>query len=169
MSDVQKYLEKPADRLVASIIVTVAMLLVATAVSFVLPLWAVLVVLFGPGVLTFSLGGVVVKRQWDYNLSTNQRLAIERYRDADSDTKKMFPADWEKTVRNARGLGPGTDGIGSDRYKLAAAAERIVKAADKRNKSLNVGDDKVIVALKMLEENTDMLEREAKENKEILS
>jgi hypothetical protein len=167
VSDVAKYLDSPSDRLVASIIVTVAMLLVATAVSFVAPLWVVLTVLFGPGILTFALGGTVVKKQWDYQLSTNQRLAIQRYRNADDETKKLFPKDWEKTVRNAsENSGRLKD---NDQYKLAAAAERIVSAAEARKKSLRIGDDKVIVALKMLEENSDMLEREVKENKEILS
>lgn len=169
MSNAAKYLDSPSDRLVSSIIVTVAMLLVATAVSFVAPLWVVLTVLFGPGILTFALGGLVVRKQWDYNLNTSQRLAIERYRNADDETKKLFPKDWEKTVRNAKGLGPNTDGRGSDTYRLAVAAGRIVNAARARQKSLNVGDDNVIVALKVLEENADMLEREAQENKEILS
>lgn len=169
MSSVEKYLGAPSDRLIASIIVTVAMLLPATAVSFMAPLWVVLALIFGPGLLTFTLGGVVVRKQWDYNLNTSQRLAIERYRNADDETKKLFPKDWEKTVRNAKGLGPNTDGRGSDTYRLAVAAGRIVDAAKARQKSLNVGDDNVIVALKVLEENADMLEREAQENKEILS
>lgn len=155
-------LHDPSDRLITSAVMTCVMLLVATGLSFFLPTTMVLMVLFAPGVLTFAFGGALPRRHKMYNLTTNQRLAIERYDNADKETQKLFPKGWVETVRNASG-----EGWNSDQHQLAAAAEKITTAAQKRNQSMNLRDDKVEVALKVLEENTKTLELDAEARKPV--
>lgn len=151
-----------SSRLITSAVMTCIMLLVATGLSFFLPTALVLMVLFAPGVLTFALGGTLPKMHYAHNLSTNQRLAIERYMNADEDTQKSFPKDWVNTVRSA-----STTGHMDEDYRLAAAAEKLVETAKKRQKALKVGNDKVEVALQMLTENTESLERDLESRNEV--
>lgn len=155
-------LHDTSNRLITSAVMTCIMLLVATGLSFFLPTALVLGILAAPGLLTFTFGGMLVRSHPMYNLSTNQRLAIERYREADKETQKMFPKGWEETVRKA-----SNSGHKSDAYQLAAAADKIIKVAQERNQSLNLRDDRVEVALTVLKENTESLEREVKSNQEI--
>lgn len=153
-----------SSRLITSAVMTCIMLLVATGLSFFLPTALVLLVLFAPGVLTFALGGTLPKMHYAHNLSTNQRLAIERYMEADDETKKSFPKDWMNTVRSA-----STTGQMDEDYQLAAAAEKLVNVAKKRQQALKIGNDKVEVALLVLTENIESLERDAESRSEVFS
>lgn len=148
-----KMLEKPSERFVISFIVTVFMLVMGFGLSFVLPAVIVIPLIFTPGVLVFAFGGMIPRRHWTYGLNTNQRLAIERYRNADEETKKYFPEGWEQTVRNAKGLG-----IGSDTYKLAKAAEDIISSSRRYQKKMDTGDDAVVVALTVIRQNKELLD-----------
>jgi hypothetical protein len=155
-------LHDTSNRLITSAVITCIMLLVTTGLSFFLPTALVLTALFAPGVLTFALGGMPSRRHYLYQLSANQRLAIERYENADEDTKKSFPKDWVNTVRSAS----TTQQMDED-YRLAVAAQNLINASKKRQKALKVGNDKVLVALEVLAQNTESLERDADAHKEI--
>ena len=150
------WLKKPEDRWVTALMVAIVMVVVGACLSVVLPVWAVLTVIFAPAVVTGFFGQYLIPKDEFTGLSTNQRLAIERYRSADEATKKLFPEGFEQTVRNATDTN-GQKGYGdNDQYKLAVAAQRILDASKARNDALKVGDDAVIVALQMMTENADM-------------
>jgi hypothetical protein len=144
---------------------TLLMLIVATIVSIFVPHATVLylAIMFGPGVALLTFGGILPRKHWTYGLSANQRLAIERYRHADEETKRLFPENFEQTVRNAKGLdNHGSDGIGSDRYKLAKAADDIITAQRRKREALGVAeDDAVTVALTVMSQNVEALELDA--------
>lgn len=158
------YLHEPSERIIASAMVTCVMMVIGAGLSFVLPLLATLAVIFGPGLLLFALGGTLTRSHYTYGLSTNQRLAIERYLSADTETKKLFPRHFVETVRAAS----TTERMDED-YQLAKAAEEIVTVAGKRRKALKLGDEKVGAALRIMTENVDMLQREVEARKEISS
>lgn len=164
-----KFLAKPADRYMTAFGVTLFMLVVATVLSFFLPAAVYLSIMFAPGVSIALFGGTLPRRHWTYGLNTNQRLAIERYESCDEETKKLFPADFVKTVRNAKGSGPNEDSYGSDTHLLAAAAEKIVKAAAARKAALNVRDDNVEVALEMMRQSVESLELDTAVRQEVES
>jgi hypothetical protein len=155
-------LHDASSRAITAAVITCVMLMVATGLSFFLPVGIVLAVLFTPGLLTFAFGGALTRSHYSYNLSTNQKLAIERYMNADVETKKSFPKDWIETVRSA-----STTGTMDEDYKLALAAEKLVNAAKKRQQSLKLGNDKVEVALQILGEQTESLERDAESLQQI--
>jgi hypothetical protein len=159
-------LHDTSNRVITSAVITCIMLLVATGLSFFLPMAIVLVALFAPGVLTFALGGIPSRRHYMYQLSTNQRLAIQRYMDADDETKKMFPRDWINTVRSASTTQKSNQQMDED-FDLAVAAQKIIDVSKKRQKVLGTGNDKVVVALKMIEENVDMMQRDIKDREEV--
>ena len=150
-------LHRPVDRLMVSFSLTLVMLVVATVLSFFVPTAVYLTVLFAPGIFLFAFGGIPTRKHWSYGLNTNQKLAIERYLSCDEETKKLFPADFINTVRNAKGSGPNEDSRGSDTYLLAKAAQDIVTAAQLRKEALNVRDDKVEVALEVMRQNVESL------------
>jgi hypothetical protein len=160
-------LHRPVDRLMASFCLTLVMLVVATVLSFFVPTAVYLAVLFGPGAFLFAFGGLPTRRHWSYGLTTNQKLAIERYYSADDETRKLFPADFVETVRNAKAGSGGTKN--NDQYLLAAAAEKILTTAQKRKETLNIRDDKVEVALEFIRQNVEALELDTTARQEVAS
>jgi hypothetical protein len=151
----------------ASFCLTLVMLVVATALSFFVPTAVYLAVLFGPGVLLFTFGGLPTRKHWSYGLTTNQQLAIERYYSADAETQKLFPANFVETVRNAKAGSGGTKN--NDQYLLAVAAQDILTAAQKRKETLSIRDDKVEVALEVMRQNVEALELDTTARQEVAS
>lgn len=148
-----------SSRLITSAVMTCIMLLVATGLSFFLPTALVLLVLFAPGVLTFALGGTLPKMHYAYNLTQNQRLAIEAYMESDETSRRDFPAGFIETVRKAKN--------DKDQRQLCIAAQSIVKLQRERLDSMDIRDDKVSVALKVMGEKVQELENDIQSRKEV--
>lgn len=163
-----KMLHHHSDRLLTSFGLTLIMLIVATAASFFIPAAFYLPILFGPGAALYLFGGKLTRKHSYYGLSTNQRLAIERYESADEETQKMFPQGFVETVRNAKTLGPNTDGRGSDAYRLSVMAQKIIDAQAKRREASGMAvDDDVEVALQFMQQNIEAVESDTKLIKEV--